>query len=176
MSLQRGLVSIINVKEEIFVRAPIEVCFDAARDIGLHPQTVWPRTKERTLPGGRVSGMMEKGESVVFEAVHFGVRQRLTSVVEEYERPDRFVDVMQRGAFRHMRHRHEFEAQEEGTIVRDILEFASPLGWLGRLFDRLVLRAYMRAFILYRQRELKRIIEQKYIPGGQTSSGAASSR
>ncbi|OWA33862.1 cell division protein [Saccharibacillus sp. O16] len=166
----------VRVKEEILIHAPIEVCFDAARDVGLHPQTVWPRTKQRTLPGGRLSGMMEKGESVVFEAVHFGVRQRLTSVVEEYERPYQFVDVMQRGAFRYMKHRHEFEGSEEGTIVRDILEFASPLGWIGKAFDRLVLEAYMRAFIRYRQRELKRIIEQPYTPGGHMDNGTASSR
>ena len=168
--------SIVSVVEEILVFAPIEVCFDAARDVGLHPQTVWPRTKERTLPGGRMSGKMEKGEAVVFEAVHFGVRQKLTSVVEEYERPYQFVDVMRRGAFRHMKHRHEFEVREAGTVVRDILEFASPLGWVGRAFDRLVLRAYMRSFIRYRQRELKRIVEQKYTPGGHKLGADASSR
>lgn len=105
----------------------------------------------------------------MFEAVHFGVRQRLVSVVEQYERPSFFVDVMRQGAFRHMIHRHEFSEGEEGTCVRDVLDFASPLGPVGRLFDRLVLERYMRAFILYRQRELKRIIEEMYTADGQRS-------
>ncbi|OWR27304.1 cell division protein [Saccharibacillus sp. O23] len=160
-----------RVTEEIWVRAPIDVCFDAARDVGLHPRTVWPQTRERTLPGGRMTGLMEKGETVVFEAVHFGVRQRLVSVVEQYERPSFFVDEMRQGAFRYMIHRHEFSEGEEGTCVRDVLEFASPLGTVGRLFDKLVLRRYMRAFILYRQKELKRIVEELYAAGGQYYDG-----
>lgn len=150
------------VREEIWVRAPIEYCFDAARDIGLHPHTVWPRTKERTLTGGRRDGLMEKGETVVFEAVHFGVRQRLESVAEQMERPDFFVDRMRRGAFKKMMHRHEFERSEDGTIVRDILEFSAPLGPIGRLFDALVLKRYMTAFIRYRQHALKQKVEEMY--------------
>lgn len=161
--------SIARVTEEIWVRAPIDVCFDAARDVGLHPRTVWTKTRERALPGGRMTGLMEKGETVVFEAVHFGVRQRLVSVVEQYERPSFFVDRMRKGAFRYMVHRHEFRESEEGTFVRDVLEFASPLGLIGRLFDRLVLQRYMRAFILYRQQQLKQIIEELYAADGQRS-------
>ncbi|WP_172194308.1 SRPBCC family protein [Saccharibacillus qingshengii] len=157
----------IIISEEIRVNAPIEVCYDAARDIGLHPQTVWPRTKERTLPGGRRDGLLEKGEKVVFEAVHFGVRQRLESVAEEMERPDFFVDRMSRGAFKEMMHRHEFETSGQETIVRDILQFASPLGPIGRLFDALVLKRYMRSFIRYRQRQLKKAVERMYTLEGQ---------
>lgn len=168
--------SISRVTEEIWVRAPIDVCFDAARDVGLHPRTVWPKTRERALPGGRMTGLMEKGETVVFEAVHFGVRQRLVSVVEQYERPSFFVDRMRKGAFRYMVHRHEFREAEGGTYVRDVLEFASPLGVFGRLFDKLVLRRYMRAFILYRQKELKRIIEKLYAAGGQPSDEETAAR
>ncbi|MDO3410862.1 SRPBCC family protein [Saccharibacillus sp. CPCC 101409] len=155
-----------EIHEEILIHAPIGVCFDAARDIGLHPRTVWPHTRERALPGGITEGKMELGDRVLFEAVHFGVRQRLLSVVEQMEYPYFFVDTMRRGAFRHMTHRYEFEEKPGGTLVRDILVFASPLGPLGRLFDRLVLKRYMRAFILYRQRELKKAVEALYAAGG----------
>lgn len=163
----------VEVTKEIVIHAPIEVCFDAARDVGLHPQTVWLHTRERTLPGGRLEGLMEKNEIVVFEAVHFGVRQQLTSLVEELDRPHLFVDRMQKGAFRRMMHRHEFERCEEGTLVRDILEFASPFGPAGRLFDALVLRRYMLAFIDYRQRQLKVVVEKKYAADGQRRDGGA---
>ncbi|EXG83317.1 polyketide cyclase/dehydrase and lipid transport protein [Saccharibacillus sacchari DSM 19268] len=176
MSVIGGLVSIVAITKEIMIHAPIEVCFDAARDVGLHPQTVWPRTRERTLPGGRLEGLMEKNEIVVFEAVHFGIRQQLTSLVEELDKPYLFVDRMQKGAFRHMMHRHEFERCEEGTLVRDILEFASPFGPAGRLFDALVLRRYMLSFINYRQRQLKSILENGYATDGQRSDSSTSPR
>ncbi|WP_229675600.1 SRPBCC family protein [Saccharibacillus kuerlensis] len=149
----------MRISEEIVIRAPIGICFDAARNIGLHPQTVWPSTRERALPSGRTEGLIEKGETVVFEAIHFGVRQQLVSVVEEMDKPHVFVDRMHKGAFRHMMHRHEFEETAEGTLVRDILEFGSPLGPIGQVFDALVLKRYMRSFILYRQRKMKNLIE-----------------
>lgn len=166
--------SIVAITKEIVIHAPIEVCFDAARDVGLHPQTVWPRTRERTLPGGRRQGLMEKDEIVIFEAVHFGVRQQLTSLVEELDRPYLFVDRMQKGAFRQMVHRHEFERCEEGTRVLDILEFASPLGPVGRIVDTFVLRRYMTRFIDYRQRQLKIILEKTCTSGGQSCKSSAS--
>lgn len=168
--------SIVAIKKEIVIHAPIEVCFDAARDVGLHPRTVWPRTRERTLPGGRLEGMMEKNEIVIFEAIHFGIRQKLASLVEELDRPYLFVDRMQKGAFRHMMHRHEFERCEQGTLVRDILEFASPFGPVGRVFDMLVLRRYMLRFIDYRQRQLKIILEKSYASDGQRKNSSASWR
>lgn len=168
--------SIVAITKEIVIHAPIEVCFDAARDVGLHPQTVWPHTRERTLHGGRLEGLMEKNEIVVFEAVHFGIRQKLISLVEELDRPYLFVDRMQKGAFRHMMHRHEFERCEQGTLVRDILEFASPFGLVGEVFDRLVLKRYMLSFIDYRQWQLKSVLESGYATGGQRSDSSTSPR
>jgi hypothetical protein len=44
-------------------------------------------------------------------------------------------------------------------LVKDSLDFGSPYGWIGKLFDFVILEAYMRAFVRYRQRELKKLIE-----------------
>ncbi|MGG1517897.1 SRPBCC family protein [Paenibacillus oryzisoli] len=149
-----------RVVEEIIVKAPMAVCFDAARDITYHGQTVWPWTKERAVDG-RVRGLIENGETVTFEARHFGIRQRLTAKVTSMNKPASFVDAMTKGAFRYLTHTHEFEEAAEGTLMRDILDFSSPYGWVGLAFDKLVLKRYMRAFIRYRQRTLKRVIEQQ---------------
>lgn len=44
-----------------------------------------------------------------------------------------FVDVQVRGPYRVWRHRHEFERAGRGTVVRDHVEYALPLGPLGGL-------------------------------------------
>lgn len=148
----------IRITAETEVQAPIDVCFDLARDMELHTRTVWAHTRERVI-GGTCRGLIGAGETVTFEAVHFGVRQRLTSRVAAFEPPYRFVDEMTEGAFRSMRHEHEFSARGDNTIMKDTLVFEAPFGPLGWLAERLVLGWYMKKFIRYRQRELKRYAE-----------------
>ncbi|WP_199621341.1 SRPBCC family protein [Paenibacillus alkalitolerans] len=148
----------VRIQLEILIKAPIEICFESARDIELHSKTVWKHTKERAI-AGVTTGKIGEGQSVTFEAIHFGIKQKLTAKVVEYRRPYVFVDEMQQGAFKYMRHTHLFEESREGTVVKDILDFASPLGMLGRAFDLLVLERYMRAFVAYRQKKLKEFVE-----------------
>jgi len=96
---------------------------------------------------------------VTWEATHFGVRQRLTSRITEFDPPRRFVDEMVRGAFRRFRHEHQFRAVEGGTEMVDIFDYTSPLGSLGLLADRLFLRRYMSRLLRDRNAYLKRVAE-----------------
>ncbi len=146
---------VINLVTEI--HAPIERCFDLCRDLETHTRTV-ADTRER-LVGDKKEGLAELGDVLVFEAVHFGVRQRLTSQITEVVRPALFVDVALSGAFQSLTHRHEFAAVPGGTLMRDCLEWTSPLGVLGRIADGLFLKRHMLRFLVTRNRNLKAIIE-----------------
>ena len=148
----------IVVKTEILVNAPIEVCFDLARDIDVHTQTVWKHTREKAIEGV-TSGKIGLGEFVTFQATHFGIRQRLTSCIVEYERPYKFVDQMVRGAFKSMRHIHEFECKGTQTLMQDTLIFEAPFGVLGYIAERMVLHGYMRKFLNDRNAKLKMLAE-----------------
>ncbi|MBB6731692.1 SRPBCC family protein [Cohnella zeiphila] len=148
----------IIVRTEVEIDAPIRVCFDCARDIGLHTRTVWKHTKESAV-GGVTDGPIGLGETVTFEATHFLVRQRLTSQITEYREPCWFVDEMRRGAFKSLRHEHEFQEAKERTLMTDTLLFEAPFGVIGTVTERLVLGRYMRKFLEHRNLELKRVIE-----------------
>lgn len=146
-----------KVRTQTFIQAPPERCFDLARDVGVHAATA-EHTGERVIYAPS-SGLLELGDEVEFEARHLGIRQRLRSKIVEFERPKRFVDRMQRGAFRRMTHLHEFRPENGGTLMIDELEFASPFGFVGTAFDALFLAGYMRRFLDRRSQELKRIAE-----------------
>lgn len=139
------------------IHAPIERCFDFCRDLETHTRTV-AHTKER-LVGDKKTGLAEFGDVLVFEAVHFGIRQRLSSEITEMVRPTLFADVALSGAFQSLYHRHEFTESGGRTLMRDRLEWRSPLGILGRLADALFLRRYMLRFLVIRNRNLKAILE-----------------
>src|SRR5438552_14827566 len=104
---------------ETRIAAPIEMCFDLARDVDAHLKTS-SSTGERAV-GGKTSGLLELGDSVTFEGVHFGIRQRLTSKIVEYDRPNRFVDEMVEGPFASLRHTHEFVPDGTFVLMRDEL-------------------------------------------------------
>lgn len=145
---------------ETKILAPVELCFDLARDVETHLATT-AHTQERIV-GGKTTGLLALGDEVTFEAVHFGVRQKLSSKIVECEPPRRFIDQMISGTFKSLRHVHEFESSEDGTLMRDILEWETPLGLIGLLADRIVVQKHMRNFLLRRNGELKRIAEKKY--------------
>jgi ligand-binding SRPBCC domain-containing protein len=133
---------------ETRIDAPLELCFDLARDVEIHCRTS-AFTGERVLPRGRTEGRLELGDTVIFEGVHLGVRQRLTARITEMERPHRFVDELVSGVFRRLRHVHTFRREDERTVMRDEIEWESPLGPLGRLADRLFVERHLRWFLTH---------------------------
>lgn len=148
------------------IAAPPERVFDLARSVDAHQQST-ADTQERAI-AGVTHGLIGMGDEVTWEARHFGIRQRLTVRVTAFARPSRFEDVMVRGAFKSMKHSHEFIAQPPGTLMIDYFHFESPLGILGRMADRLFLFGYMRRFLIRRNQVLKHLAEsedwKKYVP------------
>lgn len=100
------------------------------------------------------------GESVTWEATHFGIRQRLTSRITAYDRPRHFRDSMVAGAFRRFDHDHFFDDDERGgTVMRELFDFDAPFGLLGRIAERTFLARYMRELLMGRSAAVKRIAE-----------------
>lgn len=128
---------------ETFLAAPPELCFDLCLDVNLHE-----RAGHGRAGAGVTSGRMKLGDAVTWEAVHFFVRQRLTSKIVAYDRPRMFIDEMQRGAFARWRHTHIFVEQPNGTLIIDDVDYASPLGVLGKIADAVLLKNYMTRFLV----------------------------
>jgi ligand-binding SRPBCC domain-containing protein len=147
-----------RIELQTYIAAPVERVFDLSRSIDLHKLST-RGTDEEAIGGGRTSGLIELNETVTWRAKHFGVYQKLTVVIDRFERPKFFNDVMVRVAFDQMQHLHQFEAHGNGTLMSDTFEFRSPLGWIGKLVDKLVLKKYMKRFLVVRNAEIKRIAE-----------------
>lgn len=139
------------------IAAPIERVFDLARSIDLHTEST-ARTGERAI-AGITSGLIGLGQEVTWRARHFGIWQSLTVRITEFEPPTHFADVMLRGAFRRMEHHHYFERSSEGTVMRDLFSYESPLGILGRIVEFLFLDRYMESLLLERNRVIKAAAE-----------------
>ncbi|WP_226679959.1 SRPBCC family protein [Sutcliffiella horikoshii] len=146
------------IEHRQFIKAPVEICFDLARNVDIHTQTT-SKTKERAV-AGVTEGLLEQGDFVTWEAIHFGIKQMLTAKVTLMEPPHKFVDVMVNGAFQSFTHTHQFFEADGGTIMVDNFQYKSPFGLIGVTADKLFLERYMRGFIISRAKELKRIAEK----------------
>ena len=135
------------------ITAPPEICFDLAREIDLHIKST-PGTNERAV-AGITSDLIGLDQEVTWEATHFGIRQRLTSRITAFDRPNHFRDSLVRGAFSRFDHDHFFLPTGGGTIMRDVFHYESPFGWLGRLADVLFLRSYMLGLLARRAKVIK---------------------
>jgi ligand-binding SRPBCC domain-containing protein len=139
------------------IRAPIEICFNLARSIDLHQESM-KHTEEQAV-AGITKGLIELGESVTWKARHFGIVMKLTSSITEFQFPDMFVDEMVTGPFHSMKHRHIFQVSDKHTLMIDEFEYTSPLGILGKAADSIFLKGYMRKLLVHRNRVIKDIAE-----------------
>jgi ligand-binding SRPBCC domain-containing protein len=142
---------------ETLISAPLQKCFDAARDLDLHVKSMG-HTGE-TAVAGRTSGLIELGEEVTWRARHFGVTQHMTSKITAFDAPRYFQDSMQRGAFKSFVHDHFFTAREDGTVMKDFVAFSAPLGLLGRMAETLFLRRYLQRLLVQRAGTIKEAAE-----------------
>ena len=142
-----------------FIDAPITTCFDLARDIDAH-QLSTSKTKEKAIVG-RSSGLCEEGDTITWQAIHFGVKQNLTVIITKMEKPFFFEDEMIKGAFASMKHKHSFAIENGKTKMTDEFTFKAPLGMLGAIAETLFLKNYMTKFLKERNRILKLLAESK---------------
>ena len=141
----------------IAIAAPLARVFDLARSIDLH-QASQSHHRERAV-GGTTSGLIGPGEEVTWRAAHLGLTMRLTSRITAFDPPRHFRDSMVRGPFRGFDHDHFFSEQDGLTAMREVFDYTSPLGPLGRLADRLFLAAYMTRFLTEKADFLKAVAE-----------------
>ncbi len=148
----------IRIEEKTVFNVPIEVLFDAERNISLHSATQGYRG-ERAI-AGVTSGLIEQGQEVEWEAVHFGIKQRLRVRITHMEKPEWFRDEMVSGAFKTMSHEHRFSSLDAGrTEKTDVMRIEAPLGILGRAAEVVFLGAYMRRFLRKKNTDLKTMLE-----------------
>lgn len=147
------------IEHKLLIKAPIEVCFDLARNVKVHTQINIVTIVKAV--GGKTKGLLEEGDNVTWEAVHFGIKRRLTSKVIFMDKPHSFVNVRIKGAFKSFIQIHQFIEKGKDTIMVDHFQYKSRFGPIGVLIDKLFFEKYIKGFIVMRAIEFKKIAEKK---------------
>ena len=139
------------------IKASKQIVFDASRNIDIHQQSA-SKSNESAI-AGITSGLINLNETVTWRGKHFGFYLTHKSRITAMDLYDYFVDEMEEGKFKTFKHEHFFEEGNSVTIMKDKLQYETPLGILGKLFDILFLENHLTKFLLERNKILKEVSE-----------------
>jgi NADH dehydrogenase len=86
-----------------------------------------------------------------------GIPMRWRTRIDAYAPPTDFSDVQLRGPYRRWEHRHTFRSVPGGTLIEDDVTYELPLGPLGALAHRLVVRGQLLEIFRHRARTIAAI-------------------
>ena len=92
--------------------------------------------------------------------------QRWRVRIDEVRQDRLVVDVAERSPFRRWRHEHVFEPLgPDRTRMTDRVQYALPLGPLGRLANRVLVRRQLESMFADRQARTRALFESGSVPG-----------
>jgi len=143
------------------IKASKKTLFDASRNIDVHQQSA-SKSNEAAI-AGVTSGLINLNETVTWRGKHFGFYLTHKSRITAMGFYDYFVDEMEEGKFKTFKHEHFFEEKNGVTIMTDKLQYETPFGIIGKLFDVVFLKNHLIHFLLERNKVLKEVSENNTI-------------
>lgn len=138
------------------------------------------RNLERITPGFLrfriVSGLpleIVPGTLIDYRLRLFGIPFDWRTRIETFEPGVGFTDVQVRGPYRRWHHEHRFWAVDGGTLMRDRVDYALPLGWVGRPAHALFVRASLERIFDHRRRVMADLLGGEGEPGRNSATLAS---
>jgi ligand-binding SRPBCC domain-containing protein len=138
-----------------FVEAPLPLVWDFFAD-PRNLSLLTPAPLRLTVTAA--PPVAEAGAEIEVRLRVVGIPLRWRARIDECTPERSFVDRQIGGPFRHWRHQHRFVAERDGTWIHDTVEYALPLGALGALADRLLVRPMLAEMFLFRCRAVARLL------------------
>jgi ligand-binding SRPBCC domain-containing protein len=101
---------------------------------------------------------MHPGALISYELRLHGIPVRWTTRIAVWEPPERFVDVQLSGPYAVWHHTHTFEPDGNGTLMRDVVRYGLPLGPLGELAHRLLVRRDVQRIFAFRRDAVAEVV------------------
>lgn len=143
--------------KESTINATPEVVFRFHESPGALEHLIPPWEKMEIVES---AGSLEPGSRVVLRGWIGPFPIRWVAIHTEYAPPHLFVDRQESGPFAKWYHRHCFQDDGHGgTIMRDEVDYAPPLGWIGRWLGGWLIRKKLERMFVYRHETTRRLIE-----------------
>lgn len=105
----------------------------------------------------RAPRAMEPGARIDYKLHIRGFPVRWKTIIERWNPPHLFVDIQAKGPYKLWHHTHRFIEENGGTRIEDHVRYELPLGFLGRLVHRFVVKRDVERIFAYRQQRIREI-------------------
>jgi ligand-binding SRPBCC domain-containing protein len=144
------------LSREQWLPRPVEEVFAFFADAGNLEAITPPFLRFRILtPGPIATGA---GTHIDYALRWHIVPLRWRTEIRQWQPPAMFVDVQIKGPYRLWEHTHRFEQAGTGTRMCDEVRYALPMGPLGGIAHRMVVRADLERIFDYRAARVRELL------------------
>ena len=151
---------VYSLKEEQFVNASIQECWSFFSN---------PRNLKKITPtdmGFEITDFDEKsmyaGQIIQYKVSPlFGIKLGWMTVITVVKEQSYFVDEQRFGPYTLWHHKHFFEAKDNGVLMTDLIHYALPLGFIGRVMNTLVVKNKLKTIFDYRKVKVDELFNTK---------------
>jgi ligand-binding SRPBCC domain-containing protein len=149
-------VTVHRLEREQYVDRPLDVVFDFFAEAHNLERITPPWLSFQVLTSDPIE--MRMGALIDYRLRVHGLPLRWTSRIEDWQPGRSFVDRQVRGPYGLWYHRHSFTPSGAGTMVRDEVDYALPLGVLGELANPLFVRRDLERIFAFRHDSVPRLL------------------
>jgi ligand-binding SRPBCC domain-containing protein len=91
----------------------------------------------------------------------FGIKLRWMTEITHVKEKEYFVDEQRFGPYALWHHQHHFKEVEGGIMMTDIVNYAIPYGFIGRIANRAFVKKKLREVFSFRGEVIGRLFEAK---------------
>lgn len=151
-SAEKGVYKLIRQQ---WVPHPVETAFAFfSRPENL--QAITPRWLDFHIVDTAVE--LRAGTLIRYRLRWHGLPLRWTTEITDWQPPCRFVDTQIAGPYALWRHEHLLTSENRGTLIRDEVSYALPLGILGRVMHGLLVRNDVERIFDYRAQRVGELL------------------
>jgi len=148
-------VKVYELRREQWIAAPIERVFPFFADARNLERITPSWLGFRILAPGDIE--IETGTRIDYALRLAGVPVRWRTRISDWKPTEGFADRQERGPYALWEHHHHFRALDGGVLMTDVVRYALPLGWLGRVAHCLAVRSVLAAIFDHRAREIRKL-------------------
>ena len=151
---------VYSLKTEQFVNASIEECWSFFSN---------PKNLQKITPSDmrfEITDFDEKsmyaGQIIQYKVSPlFGIKLGWMTVITVVKEQSYFVDEQRFGPYTLWHHKHFFEAKDNGVLMTDLIHYALPLGFIGRVMNTLVVKNKLKTIFDYRKVKVDELFNTK---------------
>lgn len=137
-------------KQEQFIPASIDEVWDFISSPA-NLKVITPDYMGFDITSGDVPGKMYEGMIISYKvAPVLGIKTTWVTEITHIKDKEYFVDEQRVGPYTLWHHQHFIEPQENGVLMKDIVSYAPPMGFLGAIANTLMINSKLKEIFDYR--------------------------